>query len=286
MEPESEVLDEVPAEEPTPSAKAGSDGEAVKVPERSQIKFAYSDIDDAVAVARKIKEVHGGRPIALDQLAAALGGTSVKSGAFRTKVATAATFGAVKTGKGHVELTDLGHRLADEDTRSAALAEAFLNVPLYRAIYERYRDVNLPGDIGLENDVRSLGVVANQADRARQVLQRSADKAGFFWGGRNRLVMPPAGSVPRGQGGTAREDDPTPLRNPGGGGDVMSNALLQALFKKMLPAEAEPFSAKDRRRFFRALAVNLDVIYGEPEDGEIDADVLATLYKAKAPAGG
>jgi hypothetical protein len=73
-----------------------------------------------------------------------------------------------------VELTDLGKRIVDPETHDGARAEAFLRVPLYRAIFDRYRGVKLPPDPGLESEMVGLGVSTKQTERARQVLQRSA----------------------------------------------------------------------------------------------------------------
>ena len=270
---------EVEVEETQASDGATAETTGAKV-ERSKIKFPYTDIDDAVMIASTIKDKHGAGPMGLDQLAGAVGGSSVKSGAFRTKLATASTFGAIKTGRGHVELTDLGHRLAGEETRGDALVEAFLKVPLYQRIYDEYKNMDLPGDQGLEATIRRYGVVPSQADRARQAFQRSAQKAGFFWSGRKRLVRP-LGPTLAPAPATSSSEESTGVGTVGEE-DVMSNALLAALFKKMLPAEGEPFTAKERKRFFRALAVNLDVVYGEPEDGELDAEALAALFKVQA----
>ena len=44
-------------------------------------------------------------------------------------------------------------------------------------------------------------------------------------------------------------------------------------------ARGEKFSAHDRRRFLYALAVNVDVIYGEPDDGSLDPAQVAALIK-------
>jgi hypothetical protein len=264
-EPESAAVEptESPATEP---AK----------PERSGIKWPYTDVDDAVTIASTIKSQRGNAS-KLAELAADLGGSSTKSGGFRTKLATASTFGAVQNKQGTVALTDLGHRLADEHTRPAAMVEAFLNVPLYKTLYERYYGKSLPGDTGLNSDIRQLGVVASQVDRARQVMQRSAEKAGLFYSGRTRLVIPPTAKLNE----SAGETDPKPNDlDPGGGGGIsgMSNPLLSALFSKMLPPEGHPFPADERRRLFRALAVNLDVIYGDQEVFT-DASKLAEVFK-------
>jgi hypothetical protein len=42
----------------------------------------------------------------------------------------------------------------------------------------------------LEREIVELGVAEKQKDKARQVFERSADQAGFFEHGPNRLVMP------------------------------------------------------------------------------------------------
>lgn len=268
--------------EPEPDAQDLSGEGNGKSRERSQIKFPYTDIDDAVQVASKIKNVHGTGPVGLDQLAAALGGTSVKSGSFRTKVATASTFGAIKSSRGSVELTDLGQRLADEDTRAAAMVEAFLHVPLYQKIYERYQGRSLPEDAGLENDIRGFGVVANQTDRARQALQRSAEKAGFFWGGRSRLVLPPRSNINGASNGSSEgsgggtEPEPEPK---GGGENMAESPLLKGLWG-MLPTSGD-FPAEKRERWFKALAVNLDMVYGD-----VELDVTVRRPGKEAPRGG
>jgi hypothetical protein len=50
----------------------------------------------------------------------------------------------VRVRRQRVELTDLGKRIVDPETHDGARAEAFLRVPLYRAIFDRYRGVKLP----------------------------------------------------------------------------------------------------------------------------------------------
>ena len=241
---------------------------------RSEIRFPYTDIGDAVTVAVTVHTNHGSS-CTVDQLAADLSQTT-RSGAFRNKIASAQTFGAVAVSKQLVALTDLGYQLADDQTRPRALVEAFLKVPLYQELYKQYQGRMLPGDAGLESDITNLGVVRNQAERARQVLQRSAQKAGFFSRGRDRLVAPagatlgPAQSPSNGDG-TERA-----------GGEVKKlsdSPLLKALWDT-LPADP-PFSAEDRRRFFTTLAFNIDYVYGPPTGGKLDPNAIANLWKVE-----
>ena len=114
----------------------------------------------------------------------------VTSGAFRTKLSAAQLFGAITNTRGELHLTELGRQLTDDRMRKTALVRAFFEVPLYKKLYERYRSQSLPQGPGLDAEIRTLGVVPNQAARARRAFLRSVEHAGLFWGGRDRLVIP------------------------------------------------------------------------------------------------
>ena len=155
--------------------------------ERSTISFPYGDLNDAVEVAKALHEHRGGSSD-LGDLAAVLHST-LKSGTFRVRMATARIFGVIE-GRGTVGLSQLGRRIVDPATEAQARVDAFLQVPLYNKIYERHSGATLPGDKGLENEMKDLGVSEKQAHRARQAFQRSAEQAGFFAHGKDRLVTP------------------------------------------------------------------------------------------------
>lgn len=156
----------------------------------SSIQFPYGDLNDAVELARAMYTNGGGGGGTWEQVASWLGYTGVSSGAFRTKAATARVFGLTERKSGGATLTSLGLRAVDPTRERAARATAFLNVPLYRAIYDKHLGMTLPPDGGLEHEMVALGVSPKQKVRARQIFQRSADQAGFFGLGRNKLVMP------------------------------------------------------------------------------------------------
>ena len=63
-------------------------------------------------------------------------------------------------------------------------------MPLFDALVNEYKGTMLPPDSGLEQKIRELGVSAKQAAKARQAFQRSAELAGFFKMGKDRLVQP------------------------------------------------------------------------------------------------
>jgi hypothetical protein len=157
---------------------------------RSTIGFPYTGLKDAEQIARALHESWGGSA-SPDQLAASPTlHASPRSGAFRTKVATARTFRVIAISRGNIALTELGRKLVDPQTRAAARVEAFLIVPLFSALVNEYRGNTLPPDEGLEQKILDLGVSVKQTARARQAFQRSAELAGFFKMGKDRLVQP------------------------------------------------------------------------------------------------
>ncbi|MCB2263600.1 MAG: hypothetical protein LGR52_11815 [Candidatus Thiosymbion ectosymbiont of Robbea hypermnestra] len=156
--------------------------------QRSSIKFPYMDLGEAISVAQAIHE-NAGTQCDRIQLAAYLG-QSTTSGTFRLKVSTASNFGLVKSSHGVVALTSLGRNIADRTKSARAKVDAFFGIPLYQAIYDEFKGQTLPPPVALERYMASIGVSEKQTDKARQAFQRSAEVAGFFEHGKDRLVEP------------------------------------------------------------------------------------------------
>lgn len=176
MEENYEAIDQQPDDEP---AKR----------EQSTISFPYLDLDAAVEVAKAVYNRSGLGSCDLDELAAEMSQTM--SGAFRLKTGTARIFDLVeKSGKSAVVLTELGRKIVVPESEADARAEAFMHVPLYSAVYEKYKGHHLPSAKALENEMQALGVASKQKDKARQAFHRSAGQAGFFHMGEERLVRP------------------------------------------------------------------------------------------------
>lgn len=248
----------------TPIASAPS---ASKEREQSTIAFPYNDLDDAVEVARAIHD-NFGLECTNDQLAGAMNQT-VTSGAFRLKVAAARTFGLVHSTRGNLALTDNGRAILDETQERSARARAFLFVPLYNAIHEAYKGNILPPAAALEREMVKLGVAVKQADKARQAFERSAQSAGFFQHGRNRLVMPsnvasPA-AAPAEKPGDAeqlgdREDRSKNNNGGGGGGHSDLHPFIEGLLRTLPEPESE-WQAEDRVKWLQTAANIFDLIY-------------------------
>lgn len=244
------------ADEQTESRKTASR-------ERSTIGFPYDDLDTAVQLVDVAHNKFGGSP-SLDQLAAGMD-QKPNSGAFRSKISAAKQFGVIEDRRGEVEVSNLGRSILSPDSAAQARVEAFLNVPLYRALYERFKGTLLPSDAGLETTIRDLGVASKQVATARQVFQRAAEQAGFFNLAQDRLVMPPVGPPPQSmsENGAAADPlpdlpDPAPPREAALGGGKPT--IIVEVFKR-LPDEGEPFSEEERARWLRLLESTLDVVY-------------------------
>ncbi len=227
--------------------------------ERSTIQFPYSDLTDAFAVARVIHDDFGGNA-SQDQIAAGLG-TKVTSSGFRMKMAAAKLFGLVE-GRGDASLTTLGKEILDPRTESQARAKAFLRIPLYEQIYDRHRGSTLPGDRGIESEMRELGVSDKQLGKARQVFTRSAEQAGFFKQGKDRLVAPRSTQV---EADEPKKHDDKARRQPSfDSGEY--DPLIVGLFRR-IPASGE-WSSAEQEKWLTLAGQIFPMVYGS--DGEVD----------------
>jgi hypothetical protein len=233
--------------------------------ERSRIRFPYTDLTSAERLANAIYHEYGSN-CSMDQLAAAVKSTTTSS-SFKVRVASAGTFGVLKVRKQRVELTELGKRLVDPHTRPQARVEAFLRVPLYKAIFDDHRGGMLPLDSGLESEIIDHGVTSSQKERARQVFQRSAEHAGFFDQGRDRLVMPatvetegpPPDLVPV-------EEDPLPppsrSQEDADAGFLGNLHPIVAGLVRMLPGAKDDWPAEQQKAWLKVAQVNFEFLYG------------------------
>jgi hypothetical protein len=248
--------------------------------ERSTIEFPYLDLDAAIEVAKGVHQVSG-TSCGWDQLAAKMGQTA-KGGGFRLRVMTAKTFGLVTYGQGTVTLTELGQRLNDPQQEKAAKADSFLRVPLYNKIYEQFKNGTLPPADALENEIVKMGVAPKQKGKARQAFQRSANSAGYFWSGSNRLVRPSikssAATTPAvepepdtSEKKKKREDDDTDRRHP----------LIEGLLKELPLPQAE-WTTEDRKKWLEMASTIFNVIYKDSDDSRGSLKVVVERNSAKS----
>lgn len=240
--------------------------------ERSTIGFPYGDLDDALAVASAIHSNVGNGSCTIEQLAAWLRYGSVRGGAFQTKVSAARIFGLVDRQSSSYLLTSLGRDTVDPAKEPQARALAFLGVPLYGVVYDRYKGHLLPPDVGLERQMVELGVAQKQADKARQAFQRSALQAGFFEYGRDRLVLPanvdtkPIEDVDTAQGRAGEPSQASSARSEfvpqsgGGGGGGGLHPFIQGLLQT-LPPPGTDWSVGDQDQWLTTAKGIFGLIY-------------------------
>jgi hypothetical protein len=239
---------------------AQDDGDARQ---RSTIGFPYNNLGDALEVAQAIHS-HAGTGDCDDSQLSAWMNMSPKSSGYRIQVSAARMFGLVETTAGRHKLSPLGKMIVDPQREREARAKAFLNVPLYKAIFENYKGGVLPPAAALEREMVGMGVAEKQTGKARQNFERSAEQGGYFEHGKTRLVMPAVA--------VKAEDSPPPPPPPdeqanrdrkgnGGGGDIGDHdPLILGLFQKLPEPDAD-WPAKDRLKWLQTAANIFDLVY-------------------------
>jgi hypothetical protein len=186
--PDAEPESQPSTDEPRPPAEGDADERG-----RSTIVFPYAWLGDAERVA---KELHNFGGSATPEGIANAFSQKPRSGTFRQKLSAARIFGLITTRPNQVSITRLGRSIIDPERQAKARVEAFLNPPLYKAIFQKYQGDLLPPVTTLDAEMVELGVSPKQAALARQIMFRSAERAGFFARGPNRLVAPDLGAEP------------------------------------------------------------------------------------------
>jgi hypothetical protein len=241
--------------------------------EISQIQFPYSDLERSVMLARFVHDLGGQSRVEIAQLAVVMD-QSASGGTFRGRLYAAKMFGIIDTEGGEAWLTPLGLKILDIDTRVAAKAEAFLNIPLYKAMFEKYNGYALPPPAAIERQMETFGVPQKQKERARQAFSASVNYAGFIaTNGRFSKPAIPARVLP----GAEEEPETTlseasiPQRptshgggsGAGGGGGQDTQGLhpfIQGLLKS-LPAAESDWSVQDRVKWLQTAASIFGLIY-------------------------
>lgn len=242
--------------------------------ERSTIEFPYTGLEDALSVAKGIRDTTGTTPCQHEQLAAALG-LSMNSSGYRVRLSAARVFGVIESSAGGVKLTPLGQMIVDSARDREAKVRAFLNVELFKAIYDQHRGKQLPPPAALEREMAALGVSEKQKERARQVFQRSAEIAGFFDMDRSRLIMPPGLGT---DAPVAAEEKKEPDKGGNGEGPKPPSLGLHPFIEgllKTLPAPESQWSLADRVKWLQAAGHIFDLIYSGG-DGRVKIEVEST----------
>lgn len=233
--------------------------------ERSTIEFPYLSLDQAEEVALAIYSRCGYGACEIDELAAEMQQTV--SGAFRQKTAAAKTFGLVeKDGRSSFVLSELGRAVVEEAQQRQGRVQAFLSVPLYEAIFDKYRGRPLPPPKALEREMEALGVSAKQTDKARQAFDRSAAHAGFHESGKDRLVKPRVDeAVPP---NPEKPSDSLTGNGGGGGGEPPDvDPIIVGLLAR-LPKTGSEWPQAERKIWLDLLEGSFRLIYSDSSNNQ------------------
>lgn len=237
--------------------------------QRSKIAFPYSDYNAAISVARTIHSYVGHGDCATSQLAPWMN-QSAKSSGFRLQISASRLFGLIESKNAEsYHLTVLGIKAVDSAQEKAARAEAFLRVPLFNALFEKYKGVTTPPAAALEREIVALGVSEKQKAKARQVFESSSEQTGFREKGSSRLVKPASMVIPNlsdevnaggggdGNGGNGGDG--------GGQGGLDLDPLLVALLQK-IPKRGVDWPKEKRVRWFKTFAMNVSQVYDDDDN--------------------
>lgn len=246
-----------------------ADPGTAKIGARSSVRFPYVPLAYALDLAQNLYDRHGGE--APSEEIAATVGYSPTSSSYRNGLAAARLFGLLKSGSATVALTDLGKAALDPEECRPALIRAFLNVPLYAELYERFQGSVLPSSAGLESVMQDLGVAPKSASKARLAFRKSADTAGFLTND-NRLVRPRAGQTALLDEADAEveteESAPqvhSPPDIPGGPRHPVLRSLLSMLPPDRFDSQAE------KEKWVGAFEVVFDMAYPDEAGEEVVA---------------
>lgn len=235
--------------------------------DRSTIGFPYLDLGDGEEIAKAIHN-NAGTACTVEQLAGFLN-QSARGGGFRIRILSAKTFGLIENPRGQVSLTDIGKKIVDPSQEQGARVQAFFMVPLFKAVHDKFKGNVLPPKAALTREIQGIGVAVGQADRARQLFEKSAEQAGFFAHGRDRLVEP----VVRG----AAKPVVTPAEeqkrgNGQGGGGGQYHPFIEGLLQKLPEPETE-WQYEARVKWLQTAANIFDLLYASEGTAEVKIEL-------------
>lgn len=243
---------------------------------RSEVKFPGYTMADSIAVADVIHK-KGGGACTIDELAAHLGYGGTNNGAFLTRVGAARTFGFIDKSGDKFVLTQLAQSIlmpVYDWMSKEALVKAFLNVELFRKVYEEYKGKQLPPEFGLKNALKTMfKVVPKSVERAYRVLMESADTAGFFEtrNSRTHLILP-AIAKGKAQEPPADPNPPPPGFGGGDGGGTGSGSGVVPEGKNQPPTSLDAVKAT----YIQTL---VDAHQEKAKKGELDDALMSRIEK-------
>jgi len=190
-----------------------------KRPVKAAFHFPIYPLSTALEIAEKVEEEGAG---SLGETALAISlGVSAKGSGFQLKVLTAKQFGLLLRQGDNLVTTQVSKSIFkpfDKEEKAAAFAQTFRNIPLFKAVSDKYEGSPLPSDDALRNVLeREFKVVHERVSSAQSMLVNSAKTAGVLQESQGKvyLVTKSAGTPLRGE---RRDVTPFPPPPPPGAG--------------------------------------------------------------------
>ena len=250
-----------------------NDSSPVVKRQRSTIKFPYTDFESSLKIANAIHDNAGHGECTQEQISAWTN-QSPKSSTVRSQVSAAKLFSLIEVGQdtSSLKLTELGRRTQDPIGEQVAKAESFLAVPLFKALYNKYKDGVTPPNAALEKEIASLGVAEKQKARARQVFENSAQQTGFRDVAPNKLVRPVTRRIDEKESPLLNSSGKGEGKGGDGEGDLGLDPLIMALLR-MVPKSGETWSREKRLRWFRTFAMNVSQVYDNDDKDIVELKI-------------
>lgn len=243
----------------TDNASAAQAASEAKKRFKSEIEFPYSDLESAAELAQTIND-RAGSSAENEELAVWMGQTA-SGGTFRTRLGAAKMFGLIETGQGRATLTQLGRDvLASSGKAHAARVTAFLNVELFKVMYDQFKGNALPPSPAIERQVEQLGVSPKQKERARQTFMKSAQYAGFIDASTGRFVKPGIAQNEGVRDEKPREEKHDTGGDGGGGKPPPVDPIIAGLLAR-LPKSGDVWPIAERKLWLQLLEGSFQLIY-------------------------
>jgi len=140
------------------------------------VEYPRASLKKALELAKAVDELSG----SCDKRTAAEKMGMKLSGGFTEIISSAAKFGFIKTSKGMLILDQnyKDYKLAyNDEEKIQVLQKSFLGVPLFKKVYEKYKDTKLPIDLLSKVLVREFDVDQKIASRVTTHFINAAKKA-------------------------------------------------------------------------------------------------------------
>lgn len=243
--------------------------------QRSEFAAPRNSLADCVLVAQMIHERSGGAA-SLEELASHLDYSGTHNGAFKARIQAARNFGLVEKNGDKYVITQLAQSILMPHydwMPKEALVQAFLNIELFKRVYEAYKGKQLPPDFGLKNALKTqFGVAPGHVERALSVLMSSADTAGFFntrAGAKTHLIIP---TFNKGSASVPPKLEAEPELGGGDGGDSGNGDVP----KPLTPAATKLATTSVKERYVNTL---ITLFEEKSKKGELDEQLMTRIEK-------